>query len=70
MVTTFRTSFPSLDAVRFTYSLTLLFLFFFYFPPLNAVIGKHVVKYKGHEVHYLNELEYVNGEVWANVWQV
>ncbi|XP_065869259.1 glutaminyl-peptide cyclotransferase [Euphorbia lathyris] len=33
------------------------------------VIRKHVVKYGNHEVRYLNELEYVNGEVWANVWQ-
>ncbi|KAM7499703.1 hypothetical protein LguiA_024117 [Lonicera macranthoides] len=38
-------------------------------PQTLKVIGKHVVTYKGHEVHYLNELEYVNGEVWANVWQ-
>lgn len=33
------------------------------------VIGKHIVKYKGREVNNLNELEYINGEVWANVWQ-
>ncbi|KAL0289577.1 UNVERIFIED_CONTAM: Glutaminyl-peptide cyclotransferase [Sesamum angustifolium] len=33
------------------------------------IFGKHTVKYKGGEVHNLNELEYVNGEVWANVWQ-
>ena len=33
------------------------------------VIGKHIVTYNGHEVHNLNELEYINGEVWANVWQ-
>ncbi|KAF6157636.1 hypothetical protein GIB67_037209 [Kingdonia uniflora] len=26
------------------------------------------VRYKGHEVYNLNELEYVNGEVWANLW--
>lgn len=31
---------------------------------------KHAVTYNGHEVHNLNELEFVNGEVWANVWQV
>lgn len=36
----------------------------------HAVLQKQVVKYKGHEVHNLNELEYVNDEVWANVWQV
>ncbi|KAL0007406.1 hypothetical protein SO802_008908 [Lithocarpus litseifolius] len=33
------------------------------------VIGKHIVTCNGHEVHSLNELEYMNGEVWANVWQ-
>ena len=33
------------------------------------VIGKNIVTYNGHEVHNLNELEYINGEVWANVWQ-
>ncbi|KAG8094155.1 hypothetical protein GUJ93_ZPchr0012g21156 [Zizania palustris] len=27
------------------------------------------VKYQDNEVPYLNELEYINGEVWANVWQ-
>ncbi|KAL6509287.1 hypothetical protein OROGR_022597 [Orobanche gracilis] len=38
-------------------------------PQTLKVVEKHIVKYKGHEVHNLNELEYVNGEVWANVWQ-
>ncbi|XP_050252557.1 glutaminyl-peptide cyclotransferase isoform X1 [Quercus robur] len=33
------------------------------------VIGKHIVTYNGREVNNLNELEYINGEVWANVWQ-
>ncbi|CAO2821219.1 unnamed protein product [Amaranthus hypochondriacus] len=33
------------------------------------VIQKHIIRYKGLEVHNLNELEFVNGEVWANVWQ-
>ncbi|XP_057952707.1 glutaminyl-peptide cyclotransferase [Malania oleifera] len=33
------------------------------------VLRKQIVKYKGHEVHNLNELEFVNGEVLANVWQ-
>lgn len=32
-------------------------------------VGKKVVKYNGHEVHNLNELEFINKEVWANVWQ-
>ncbi|KAF8412200.1 hypothetical protein HHK36_000160 [Tetracentron sinense] len=38
-------------------------------PRTLKVIGKETVKYKGHEVYNLNELEYINGEVWANVWQ-
>ncbi|XP_059667126.1 glutaminyl-peptide cyclotransferase-like [Cornus florida] len=38
-------------------------------PQTLKVIGKQTVKYRGQEVHNLNELEYVNGEVWANVWQ-
>ncbi|KAL3521565.1 hypothetical protein ACH5RR_019714 [Cinchona calisaya] len=38
-------------------------------PQTMKVIGKQIVKYKGREVPNLNELEYVNGEVWANVWQ-
>lgn len=33
------------------------------------VIKKTTVKYNDHEIPHLNELEYVNGEVWANVWQ-
>lgn len=33
-------------------------------------MGKQVVRYRTHEVHNLNELEYINGEVWANIWQV
>lgn len=27
------------------------------------------VQWEGNPVTYLNELEYINGEVWANVWQ-
>ncbi|KAL3834330.1 hypothetical protein ACJIZ3_009066 [Penstemon smallii] len=38
-------------------------------PQSLKVVKRHIVRYKGHEVHNLNELEYVNGEVWANVWQ-
>ncbi|XP_075649275.1 glutaminyl-peptide cyclotransferase isoform X1 [Castanea sativa] len=38
-------------------------------PQNFKVIGKHIVTYNGREVHNLNELEYINGEVWANVWQ-
>ncbi|KAF9615468.1 hypothetical protein IFM89_023726 [Coptis chinensis] len=37
-------------------------------PQTFKVIEKAIVKYHGYEVHNLNELEYVNGEVWANVW--
>jgi len=35
-----------------------------------VALSKHVVYYKSHEVHNLNELEYINGEVWANVFMV
>ncbi|XP_073316530.1 glutaminyl-peptide cyclotransferase isoform X1 [Primulina huaijiensis] len=38
-------------------------------PQTFKVIIKQTVKFNGHEVYNLNELEYVNGEVWANVWQ-
>lgn len=38
-------------------------------PQTMKVIKEHVVKYKGHEVHNLNELEYINDEIWANIWQ-
>jgi len=35
-----------------------------------AAESKHVIYYKGHQVYNLNELEYINGEVWANVLPV
>ncbi|XP_047327787.1 glutaminyl-peptide cyclotransferase-like isoform X2 [Impatiens glandulifera] len=38
-------------------------------PQTLKVIKKNIVKYKDHEVFNLNELEYINGEIWANVWQ-
>ncbi|KAL8127919.1 hypothetical protein AgCh_014746 [Apium graveolens] len=38
-------------------------------PQNMKVIQKQVVTYNGHEVHNLNELEYIDDEVWANVWQ-
>ncbi|KAL7229814.1 hypothetical protein ACSBR2_008382 [Camellia fascicularis] len=38
-------------------------------PRTFKVIQKRTVKYEDHEVYNLNELEYVNGEIWANVWQ-
>lgn len=42
----------------------------YYFDPLTFKEKRRViVKYEGFEVYYLNELEYINGEVWANVWQ-
>ncbi|KAF9664207.1 hypothetical protein SADUNF_Sadunf17G0132100 [Salix dunnii] len=36
----------------------------------DAFIRKQIVRYNGHKVHCLNEQEFVNDEVWANVWQV
>ncbi|TVU12962.1 hypothetical protein EJB05_46629 [Eragrostis curvula] len=36
-------------------------------PKSLEVVKMVTVKYHGNEVSYLNELEYVNGEVWANV---
>ncbi|XP_010261330.1 PREDICTED: glutaminyl-peptide cyclotransferase isoform X2 [Nelumbo nucifera] len=38
-------------------------------PKTFKVIGKGDVKYKGHDVYNINELEFINGEVWANIWQ-
>ncbi|XP_058181970.1 glutaminyl-peptide cyclotransferase [Rhododendron vialii] len=38
-------------------------------PHTLKVVRKHTVKYKDHEVPKLNELEYINGEIWANVWE-
>ncbi|KAH9605884.1 hypothetical protein KSS87_015304 [Heliosperma pusillum] len=37
-------------------------------PHTMEVIKKQTVKYEGHEVRYLNELEFINGEVWANIF--
>lgn len=37
-------------------------------PETFIVNNKWVVRYQGDEVHNLNELEFINGEVWANVW--
>ncbi|XP_022923124.1 glutaminyl-peptide cyclotransferase-like [Cucurbita moschata] len=37
-------------------------------PETFTVTNKWVVRYQGDEVHNLNELEFVNGEIWANVW--
>ncbi|XP_022724112.1 glutaminyl-peptide cyclotransferase-like isoform X3 [Durio zibethinus] len=38
-------------------------------PQTLKVTRKHVIKFNGQDVRYLNELEYINGEIWANVWQ-
>uniref|UniRef100_A0ACD6A979 Uncharacterized protein n=1 Tax=Avena sativa TaxID=4498 RepID=A0ACD6A979_AVESA len=38
--------------------------------PVSLEVTKTVtVKYQDNEVSYINELEYINGEIWANVWQ-
>lgn len=37
-------------------------------PQTMKVIAEKVIKYNDHEVHNLNELEYINNEVWANIW--
>ncbi|XP_014503080.1 glutaminyl-peptide cyclotransferase [Vigna radiata var. radiata] len=36
-------------------------------PQTFKAVSRHVIYYKGHQVYNLNELEYINGEVWANV---
>lgn len=38
-------------------------------PETFQVVRKVPVTLEGTPVHNLNELEYINGEVWANVWQ-
>ncbi|KAL9264110.1 Glutaminyl-peptide cyclotransferase-like protein [Drosera capensis] len=38
-------------------------------PQTMNVLQRLNVHYKGLEVHLLNELEYIYGEIWANVWQ-
>ncbi|CAL0333280.1 unnamed protein product [Lupinus luteus] len=35
----------------------------------DVAVSKQVVYYKGQQVYNLNELEYINGEIWANVYQ-
>ncbi|RDX96888.1 Glutaminyl-peptide cyclotransferase, partial [Mucuna pruriens] len=37
-------------------------------PQTFKAVSKQVVYYEGHQVHNLNELEYINGEIWANVF--
>lgn len=38
-------------------------------PQTLKEIRRVTVKYNDHEIPFLNELEHVDGEVWANVWQ-
>ncbi|CAI0546506.1 unnamed protein product [Linum tenue] len=38
-------------------------------PLTLKVIKEQRVKYNDLEVRYINELEFINGEIWANVWQ-
>jgi glutamine cyclotransferase len=39
-------------------------------PKSFKVMKMVTVKYQDNEVPFINELEYIDGEVWANVWQV
>jgi len=39
-------------------------------PKSFEVMKMVTVKYQDNEVPFINELEYIDGEVWANVWQV
>ncbi|KAM0920527.1 hypothetical protein ACQ4PT_007476 [Festuca glaucescens] len=42
----------------------------YHLDPESLEVTKTVtVKYQDNEVSYINELEYINAEVWANVWQ-
>ncbi|OIW06360.1 hypothetical protein TanjilG_15005 [Lupinus angustifolius] len=38
-------------------------------PQTFKAVSKQVVYYKGQQVYNLNELEYINGEIWANIYQ-
>ena len=42
---------------------------YFLDPATLSVVGQVQVKDGDNQVAELNELEYINGEVWANVWQ-
>nr|GEW13270.1 glutaminyl-peptide cyclotransferase [Tanacetum cinerariifolium] len=37
-------------------------------PQTMKVIAEKIIKYNDLEVHNLNELEYINNEIWANIW--
>lgn len=41
----------------------------FWNPDTFEEIGQIKVSYRGNPVFRLNELEYIKGEIWANVWQ-
>jgi glutamine cyclotransferase len=41
---------------------------FFYDPDGFQEVRSVTVTFQGRPVRYLNELEYINGEVWANIW--
>jgi glutamine cyclotransferase len=41
----------------------------FWDPETLEEIGRIAVQDRGRPVFWLNELEYIKGEIWANVWQ-
>lgn len=42
---------------------------YFWDPETLQEIGRIPITFEGEPVTRLNELEYVNGEIWANIWQ-
>lgn len=62
----FHSKWVALPVYSWAHSSLILMSLYFH----DAVVRKHTVKYKDHEVSNLNELEYINGEIWANVWEV
>lgn len=38
-------------------------------PETFEILGTILVQDAGQEIHQLNELEYINGEIWANIWK-
>lgn len=42
---------------------------YFLDPNTFQVTGSVTVTYQGEEIQYINELEYIRGEVFANIWQ-
>ena len=41
----------------------------FFDPDTLKETGRVVVRDRGQSIQYLNELEFIRGEVWANIWQ-